>query len=104
MHAALRDADSVEIEGGSQACEPRTPPTSTANYWRSSAASRPPSASPPDVTPLRSPRPDHVIHPRAITVADLRAVNLFGPLGHVQLAYWARVATTREAAARRDLH
>ena len=34
----------------------------------------------PDVAP-RSPRPDHVIHPRAITVADLRAVNLFGPLG-----------------------
>jgi hypothetical protein len=36
---------------------------------------------------------------RAITVADLRAVNLFDPLDHAQFACWARVATRRAAAA-----
>ena len=83
--------------------EPRTPPTSTAKCWRSWAATRhsrrrrltPPSARRARITSFilpRSPSP-----PSAPSSSSARS-------DHVQLACWAPVATTRDAAARRDLH
>ena len=93
-----------EIERARRACEPRTPPTSTANGWRCSAR-RPPSASPPDVAPLRSPRVRITLFMLARSPSPASAPPTSSARSeHAQLAYWTRVATTREAAARRDLH